>query len=185
MNHVRLSSAFSRVTRYALRITYSACIFLLAAASLRAQSYTPVQYNWGDAISVPFATFPGVDNLTANGYGLWGTHADNWLLIGNELAVPGGAPYVPSGVVETGPTPTTGEVQWQLAASNLKGSTRFVSIDISSTTFNYSIFHITGLDDGQLSGGQSQINLTLPGDAILNKGDRNIIRQGSTLPVES
>jgi|GEM_PF-3530798 len=148
--------------------------YAFSVGGLRAQTYTPVQYNFSISPQ-SVAGGSAVNAMAANGYGLWlsgpyGSFSYAWMLEGNGIT---NGPLA----VATDDHGLTHCVQSTKVATNLLGSVRYVSInDVGNG------FIVSGLNDGQLTGptGSNQISINIP-----YSSNPNILSDPSRAAVET
>ncbi|HET6400252.1 MAG TPA: hypothetical protein VFH95_02540 [Candidatus Kapabacteria bacterium] len=173
-----------------------ACIFSLATG-LRAQTYTPVPYNFPAAPDsvVPSSYSDGprpynetVEAMAANGYGLWlsGTDAASgtpvWKLSGNGLGKEQtlNNPVMPNGIIASGSdyhgdSGTCGASDTKVAR-NLLGSVRYVTLNST-----YDGFIVSGFNDARVGGPVASHNISV---AIpYNNGNDNLLNDTSIRKV--
>src|SRR5665213_3545237 len=142
-----------------------ACVSIFGiAGALRAQSYTPVKYNF------PLApgAFSSIDGMATNGYGLW-LHNESGGSTVWELAGNGNAVYA-SGSDDHGEFASQTKV-----AANLLGSVRYVTLDSAKTDFI-----VAGIDDTASHSASHQLSLN-----ITYYGSDNIFNDTSKQHVET
>src|SRR5665213_1208709 len=135
-------------TRITLKLMLALCLACaLGAGGLRAQTFTPVPYNFPGAPENPG---PGGSAMAANGYGLWLSNYEEWELDGYGRT---------NGVLATGSEnhDITNCTQATKVAANLRGSVRYVCVNNANNGFI-----VSGFDDAQCGGTPHQISLSIP-----------------------